>query len=203
MHVQVNALLAGQPVKPPTAADLLQAEKAGHLSTPEPIAPTDLAAADGLATPADAKEAGNAAFKAGEYGRALACYNRTVQLVAEGQGGLAGHEMAMATLGNLAAAWLKARFPGRAEEAATAAVSQAADSDNLAKVLFRRATAREKLQDFAAAAADCTAAITHAERLHPRETADKEVQRLRKDLARLEKKAAKVAKTAAAEAAVR
>jgi hypothetical protein len=131
---QVHALLEGKPIAPPSVAALREAEKAGIIEKPELQTPRDVAAAAALGTAAAAKEAGNVGFKAAAYGAATACYERAAEL-AEAEG---AHAVAMAALANLAAAWLKAGWPGRAEAAASRALGRARSDDGLGKLYFRR-----------------------------------------------------------------
>ena len=155
-----------------TDEDLRRAERVGDMPKRDAVQTADVEVALQYTTAEDAKAAGNARFKAEEYGAAVACYQRALQIVYhyndEGVDGLVvdesdEHAALRATLlSNTAAALLKLARPKEALEACARACALAMGRDgrpmskeqlkelgfDVSKAHYRAAQAHEQLKEF-------------------------------------------------------
>ena len=152
-----------------TDEDLRRAERVGDMPKRDAVQTADVEVALQYTTAEDAKAAGNARFKAEEYGAAVACYQRALQIVYhyndEGVDGLVvdesdEHAALRATLlSNTAAALLKLARPKEALAAAAQACALAQGANvskeqlkefgfDVTKAHFRAAQAHEQLKEF-------------------------------------------------------
>ena len=141
-----------------TDVDLKRAERVGDMPKRDAVQTADVEVALQYATAEDAKAAGNARFKAEEYGAAVACYQRALQIVYhyndEGVDGLVvdesdEHAALRATLlSNTAAALLKLARPKEALAACAQACAVAPAGADVSKAHYRAAQAHEQLKEF-------------------------------------------------------
>ena len=122
-----------------TEADVRAAERVGDIKRRDAVQTADVEVALQCATVADAKEAGNSRFKAGEYSTALACYLRASEMLvanltseidsannAEATGGTEGNVLQATLRSNSAAALLKLERFDEALQACDEALSLSA-----------------------------------------------------------------------------
>ena len=128
-----------------TDEDLKRAERVGDMPKRDAVQTADVEVALQYATAEDAKAAGNARFKAEEYGAAVACYQRAIELVSVDERALVAstppHELVgvdktaelaalrSTLLSNTAAALLKLARPKEALEACARACALAMGRD--------------------------------------------------------------------------
>eukprot|EP00241_Pyramimonas_parkeae_P002333 CAMPEP_0114256904 /NCGR_PEP_ID=MMETSP0058-20121206/18429_1 /TAXON_ID=36894 /ORGANISM="Pyramimonas parkeae, CCMP726" /LENGTH=531 /DNA_ID=CAMNT_0001371557 /DNA_START=295 /DNA_END=1890 /DNA_ORIENTATION=- len=140
-----------------TSQDMDLAEQEGHArSAPAVTVEERQLAQAACSNAAEAKEAGNSLFKAGELRRALACYLLAVEM--------APSELELpasfvpVVYGNIAQVYIKLKKYNKAEEACTEAIRTAPQEMNMTKIYFRRSLAREGQRRLEAALEDIRAA---------------------------------------------
>lgn len=146
-------------------AEVKQAERVGDMPKRDPVQLPNMERAAAFKTPAEAKEGGNAAFKAGEYADALACYLRVIHLAENKQ-----MEVVPGTKctvhANCAAALLKLERPKEALQSCEVAAHCAVPGQDVTKVHNRAAQAHEALCKLTVVAAEkhehCKAAVASA-----------------------------------------
>ena len=147
-----------------TDEDLKRAERVGDMPKRDAVQTADVEVALQYATAEDAKAAGNARFKAEEYGAAVACYQRAIELVSVDERALVAstppHELVgvdktaelaalrSTLLSNTAAALLKLARPKEALEKCALAVNVAPSGHDTSKAHYRAAQAHEQLKEF-------------------------------------------------------
>ena len=147
-----------------TDEDLRRAERVGDMPKRDAVQTADVEVALQYTTAEDAKAAGNARFKAEEYGAAIACYQRAIELVSVDERALVAstppHELVgvdktaelaalrATLLSNTAAALLKLARPKEALEACAQACTVAPAGAGVSKAHYRAAQAHEQLKEF-------------------------------------------------------
>jgi len=136
-----------------TEDELKHAEVAGNMPRRDPVQMPHLEAAWAHKTTQDAKDAGNAHYKAERFSEALACYQRALHIESQG----AADEAVRVTVhSNCAAALLKLRRPNEALQSCGLALIEPpkevrillANNGVLSKVHYRKALAHEMLRQF-------------------------------------------------------